>query len=436
MTDRIYLDHAATTPLDPRVLEAMLPYLSETWGNPSSLYAEAQEARRGLDAARRSIAEILGCRPQDIVVTSGGSEADNLALRGAAHAARAQGRGDHVITTAIEHHAVLHAAERLEQEGFRVTYLGVDREGFIDLAELEATVTEYTVLVSMMYVNNEVGTIEPVEEAARVVKAKNPRTTFHTDAVQAAGTLDINVDRLGVDLLSISAHKFYGPKGVGALYVRPRTAVQWQMLGGSQEKNRRAGTENVAGVVGMAKALELAYEELESRNAHSRALRDRLIAGVPERVPGVHVTGPILPSPHGRGMSAEGGLGEGTRAPNNASFCFEGIEGEPVLIALDLAGVAASSGSACTSGSLEPSHVLTAMGIPEDLARGSMRLTVGKDNTMEQIEHVLDILPDIVTRIRGLSPTAAERQPGRGRFKVKGDFDAPLPDAVIDLFEA
>jgi cysteine desulfurase len=411
MTDRIYLDHAATTPLDPRVLEAMLPYLSDAWGNPSSLYAEAQEARRGLDAARRSIAEILGCRPQDIVVTSGGSESDNVALRGAAHAARAQGRGDHVVTTAIEHHAVLHAAERLEQEGFRVTYLGVDREGFIDLAELEAAVSDDTIVVSIMYVNNEVGTIEPIEEAARIVKAKNPRTAFHTDAVQAAGMLDINVDRLGVDLLCLSAHKFYGPKGVGALYVRPRTPVQWQMLGGSQEKNRRAGTENVAGVVGMAKALELAYADLESRNAHSTALRDRLITGISERVPGVHLTGP-LPDDAPRRDAPQARLGAGGegRAPNNASFCFEGIEGEPVLIALDLAGVAASSGSACTSGSLEPSHVLTAMGIPEDLARGSMRLTVGKDNTMEQMDYVIDVLPDIVTRIRGLSPIATERK--------------------------
>jgi cysteine desulfurase len=400
--ERVYLDHAATTPLDPRVLEAMLPYLSEFWGNPSSLYTEAQEARRGVEGARRSIAEILGCRPQDIVVTSGGSESDNLALRGAAHAARAQGRGDHVITTAIEHHAVLHAAERLEQEGFRVTYLGVDGEGFIDLGELEAAATDETVLVSIMYVNNEVGTIQPIEEAVRVVKGKNPRAAFHTDAVQAAGVLDINVDHLGVDLLSIAAHKFYGPKGVGALYVRPRTAMQWQQLGGSQEKNRRAGTENVAGVVGMAKALELAYAELESRNAHSRALRDRLIAGIPERITGVHLTGPTLNSQ----LST---LNLDKRAPNNASFCLEGIEGEPVLIALDLAGVATSSGSACTSGSLEPSHVLTAMGIPEDLARGSMRLTVGKDNTMEQIDYVLDVLPDIVGRIRGLSPTAAER---------------------------
>jgi cysteine desulfurase len=393
--DRIYLDHAATTPLDPRVLEAMMPCLTEGWGNPSSLYTEAQEARAGLDAARRTIAGILGCRPQDVIVTSGGSESDNLALRGAAHAARALRHGDHIVTTAIEHHAVLHAAERLEQEGFRVTYLGVDGEGFIDLAELEDAVKDDTVLVSVMYVNNEVGTIESLEEVVRVVKAKNPRAVFHTDAVQAAGSLDIGVGWLGVDLLSMAAHKFYGPKGVGALYVRPRTPMQWQQLGGSQEKNRRAGTENVAGVVGMAKALEIAYGEREARNEHCRALRDRLINGVPERVSGVHLTGPMDLS---------------RRAPNNASFCFEGIEGEPILIALDLAGVATSSGSACTSGSLEPSHVLTAMGIPEDLARGSMRLTVGKDNTMAQIDYVLGVLPGIVSRVRSLNPTSVERQ--------------------------
>ena len=392
--DRIYLDHAATTPLDERVLEVMLPYLRDNWGNPSSLYGEAQEARRGLEAGRRSMAEVLGCKPQELVFTSGGSESDNLALRGAAYAARRQGRGDHVITTAIEHHAVLHAAERLEEEGFRVTYLGVDGEGFIDLQDLEHAVTDSTALVSIMYVNNEVGTIEPIEDAARVVKAKNPRAVFHTDAVQAAGMLDINVDRLGVDMLSIGAHKFYGPKGVGALYVRQRTPIQWQQLGGGQEKNHRAGTENVAGVVGMAKALELAYEALDACNDHGRDLRDRLLSGVPERIPHVHITGPEDLS---------------KRAPNNFSACFEYIEGEAILIALDLAGVAASSGSACTSGSLEPSHVLTALGVPEDLARGSLRLTVGKDNTPEQIEHVLEVLPGIVSRIRSLSPAWPER---------------------------
>ncbi len=396
MHKRVYLDHAATTPLDPRVIEAMLPYLREAWGNPSSLYAEAQEARRGLEGARRAIAGVLGCRPQDIVVTSGGSESDNLALRGAAWAARRAGRGDHVITTAIEHHAVLHETERLEQEGFRVTYLGVDGEGFIDLAELEDAVTAETALVSIMYVNNEVGTIEPVAEAARVVKAKNPQAAFHTDAIQAAGLLDITVDALGVDMLSIAAHKFYGPKGVGALYVRPRTPFLAQQLGGSQEKNRRAGTENVAGVVGMAKALELAYTEFDGRNAHYRSLRDRLLFGVQERIPGVHITGP---NPHSAHPEAPEG-----RASNSFSACLEFIEGEPVLMALDLAGIAGSSGSACTSGSLEPSHVLTAMGIPEDLARGSMRLTVGQDNTMDQIDYVLDILPDTVARLRSLSP--------------------------------
>jgi cysteine desulfurase len=393
--DRICLDHAATTPLDERVLETMLPYLRDHWGNPSSLYAEAQEARRGLEGARRSMAEVLGCKPQELVFTSGGSESDNLALRGAAYAARRQGRGEHIITTAIEHHAVLHAAERLQEEGFRVTYLGVDGEGFIDLQDLEDAITDDTALVSIMYVNNEVGTIEPIADAARVVKAKNPRTVFHTDAVQAGGMLDINVDRLGVDLLSIGAHKFYGPKGVGALYVRQRTPIQWQLLGGGQEKNRRAGTENVAGIVGMAKALELVYDELDARNAQASELRDLLFYGVPERVPHVRTTGPLDLS---------------RRAANNFSACFEYLEGEAILIALDLSGVAASSGSACTSGSLEPSHVLTALGVPEDLARGSLRLTAGKDNTREQIEHVLEVLPGIVSRLRSLSPAWPERE--------------------------
>ncbi len=401
MTQRIYLDHAATTPLDPRVLDAMLPYLRDRWGNPSSLYAEAQEARKGLDAARRAMATILGCKPQELIFTSGGSESDNAALRGVAYAARRENRalpaarqGNHIVTTAIEHHAVLHTAERLEQEGFRVTYLGVDSDGFIDLRELEDAVTDETVLVSIMYVNNEVGTIEPIADAVRAVKAKNPRTVFHTDAVQAVGALDINVDSLGVDLLSIGAHKFYGPKGIGALYVRQRTPWLPQQLGGSQEKNRRAGTENVAGVAGMAKAMELAYAEFDSRNAHLHELRDKLFHGIPERVPHVHVTG-------SHDLSR--------RASNNFSCCFEYIEGEAILIALDLAGVAASSGSACTSGSLEPSHVLTAMGVPEELARGSLRLTVGVDNTLDQIDYVLETLPGIVSRLRSLSPTWPER---------------------------
>ena len=423
-TGRIYLDHAATTPLDPRVLEAMLPYLSEYWGNASSLYAlgygrHENEPQRVLPFYAAFLAGM------NLVILAADAFSFLVAWEVMSLASWDK------IKRGFEH-AVLHATERLEQEGFRLTYLGVDAEGFIDLAELEAAVTGETVLVSIMYVNNEVGSIEPVEDAVRVVKAKNPRTVFHTDAVQAAGLLDITVDRLGVDLLTLAAHKFYGPKGVGALYVRQRTPMQWQQLGGSQEKNRRAGTENVAGVVGMAKALELAYEEFESRNAHYRALRDRLLSGVPERVPGVHITGPnvilrneesgegptsrsggpSLPSPEvGLGGSGHVGRGAGEgRASNNASFCFEGIEGEAVLIALDLAGIAASSGSACTSGSLEASHVLTAMGVPEDLARGSMRLTVGTDNTPEQIERVLEVLPGVVSRIRALNPAATERQ--------------------------
>lgn len=399
-TKRAYLDHAATTPLDPRVLEAMLPYLSDAWGNPSSLYAEAQEARKGLEGARRTVAKILGCKPREVVFTSGGSESDGLALRGVAYGSRGRAvpagrQGSHIVTSAIEHDAVLHTAERLEQEGFRVTYLTVDREGFIDLAELERAVGEETTLVSIMLANNEVGTIEPIEEAVRIVKEKSPHTAFHTDAVQAVGTVEMSVDRLGVDLLSIGAHKFYGPKGIGALYVRSRTPLQAQMLGGAQERNRRAGTENVAYAVGMAKAMELAYGEFDARNAHYRALRDRLLDELPARVPHVHITGPKE---------------RGRRLSNGFSCCFEHIEGEAILMALDLQGVAASSGSACTSGSLEPSHVLTAMGVPLELARGSLRLTVGKDNTREEIDHVLEILPDIVLRLRGLSPTWRERE--------------------------
>ncbi len=407
---RVYLDHAATTPLDPRVLEAMLPYLQQHWGNPSSLYAEAQEARKGLDGARRTVAGILGCKPQEIIFTSGGSESDNLALRGVAYAGRR--RGSHIVTSAIEHHAVLHAAERLEQEGFRITYLPVDREGFVDLADLERSVTEETTLVSIMYVNNEVGAIEPIAEAVRIVKARNPHTAFHTDAVQAVGTLDVSVDRLGVDLLSIGAHKLYGPKGVGALYVRSRTPLQPQQLGGSQEKDRRAGTEDVAGIVGLARAMELAYQEFDARNAHYRALRDRLLEGIPERIPYVHITGPGAAHPEEPGDASGrrvAGRLEG-RVSNSFSCCFEFIEGEAILMALDLAGVAASSGSACTSGSLEPSHVLTAMGLPLELARGSLRLTVGKDNTMDEMEYVLDVLPGIVSRLRSLSPTWPERE--------------------------
>jgi cysteine desulfurase len=386
---RIYLDHAATTPVDQRVVAAMLPYLTSAWGNPSSIYAEAREARKGLDAARRSVAEALGANPNEIVFTSGGTEADNLALRGVATAARAH--GDHIITTIIEHHAVLHECAALEKDGFRVTYLPVDGQGFVDLDALRAALDDRTILVSVMYANNEVGTIEPVAEVARIVQAHNPRIAVHTDAVQAAGALDLNVDALGIDLLSIAAHKIYGPKGVGALYVRGRTPFAAQIVGGSQERNRRAGTENVAGAVGLATALRLATDEREARNARLIAMRDRLLDELPRRVPETIITGP---------------LDRARRLPNSASFAFAHVEGEAVLLQLDLQGIAASSGSACTTASLEPSHVLVAMSVPETYLRGSLRLTLGADNTMSDVDALLEVLPPGVARIRALQPAA------------------------------
>jgi cysteine desulfurase len=388
---RIYFDHAATTPTDERVVAAMLPYLTNAWGNASSIYAEAREARKGLDDARRTVAAIFNCKPNEVVFTSGGTEADNLALRGVAMAARR--RGDHIITTAIEHHAVLHECAQLEKDGFRVTYLPVDSEGFVDLDALRAALDERTILVSVMYANNEAGTIEPIAEVARIVKERDPHIAVHTDAVQAAGSLSLDVDALGVDLLSIAAHKIYGPKGVGALFVRNRTPFLPQTVGGSQERNRRAGTENVAGAVGLATALQLAHDELPERNAHLIALRDRLLDELPRRVPGTIITG---------------AADRERRLPNSASFAFENVEGEAVLLQLDLLGIAASSGSACTTASLEPSHVLVAMGVPERYQRGSLRLTLGKGNTMDDVDYLLDVLPPAVEKIRALSPAARQ----------------------------
>lgn len=385
---RIYLDHAATTPVDPRVLEAMWPYYTKVWGNPSSIYLEGQEARRAIDSARKLCADLLGVSPKEIVFTSGGTESDNAAIRGAAFAQRAMGRGNHVVTTRIEHHAVLHTVEQLEREGFRATYLPVDGEGFVDLEALAEAVGPDTVVVSIMAANNEVGTIEPIAEAVRIAKARNRHVVFHTDAVQAAGAIDISPAKLGVDLLSIAAHKLYGPKGVGLLYIRNRTPWQPMILGGGQERERRAGTENVAGIVGLATAMKLAWEEMEERNAHARRLRDRLFFGIPERIPDTVITGP-------KDLDR--------RLPNSFSCCFRNVEGESVLLALDMADIAASSGSACTTGSLEPSHVLTAMGIDRDLAHASLRLTVGKGNTDEEIDRVLEVLPTIVAKLRALA---------------------------------
>lgn len=387
MERRIYLDHAATTPTDPRVVSAMLPYLTTAWGNASSIYAEARAARKGLDDARRTVAGVFGSKPNEVVFTSGGTEADNLAIRGVALARR--GRGDQIITTAIEHHAVLHACEALAKEGLRVAHLPVDGEGFVDLDALRAALDDRTLLVSVMYANNEVGAVEPIAEVARIVHGHDPRIPVHTDAVQAAGALDLDVDALGVDLLSVAAHKLYGPKGVGALYVRGRTPFVPQTVGGSQERNRRAGTENVAAAAGLATALRLAYEERDARTAHVAAMRDRLLDELPRRVPGTIVTGP---------------RDRGRRLPNSASFAFENVEGEAVLLQLDLEGVAASSGSACTTASLEPSHVLVAMGVPERYLRGSLRLTLGHENSMDDVDYLLDVLPAAVGKIRALAP--------------------------------
>ncbi|PFG74985.1 cysteine desulfurase family protein [Tepidiforma thermophila] len=385
---RIYLDHAATTPPDPRVIEAMLPFFTTHWGNPSSIYLEGQEARRAVDAARKTIADLLGASPKEIVFTSGGTESDNAAIRGAAYAQRARGRGNHIVTTAIEHHAVLHTVEQLEREGFRATYLPVDRDGVVSLEALAEAVGPETVVVSVMTANNEVGTIQPVAEAARIARERNPRVVIHTDAVQAAGSLDITPAKLGVDLLSLAGHKIYGPKGIGLLYIKNRTPWQPFILGGSQEKERRAGTENVPGIVGLAVAMQLAWQDREAYNAHVARLRNRLLFELPERIPDTVITGPADPE---------------RRLPNNFSCCFRNVEGESVLLALDMADIAASSGSACTTGALEPSHVLTAMGIDRDLAHAALRLTLGRHTTDAEIDRVLEVLPGIVRKLRALA---------------------------------
>jgi cysteine desulfurase len=337
------------------------------------------------------VADVLGAKPNEIIFTSGGTEADNLALHGVVAAVKARGGGKHIITTSIEHHAVLHAAEQLEKDGFRVSYLPVDGDGIVDLDALQAALDKDTVIVSVMYANNEVGAIQPIADIARIAHEYNPRIAIHTDAVQAAGALDLDVERLGVDLLSIAAHKIYGPKGVGALYVRGRTPFLGQTVGGSQERNRRAGTENVAGAVGLARALRIATDERVARNEHVIGLRDRLLDEVPRRIPDTIVTGPRDAS---------------RRLPNSASFAFKHLEGEAVLLALDLQGIAASSGSACTTASLEPSHVLVAMGVPEEYLRGSLRLTLGHENTADDVDRLLEVLPPVVERIRSLQPVA------------------------------
>lgn len=384
----IYLDHAATTPMHPKALEAMLPYFSEHYGNASSIYSLARAARQAIDRNRESVAEALGAKPEEIIFTGGGSEADNLAIKGIAFSSRT--KGNHIITSRIEHHAVGHTCEWLKKQGFEVTELPVNRDGFVDPDDLGRAITDQTILITIMHANNEIGVIEPIAEIGQIAKARH--VPFHTDAVQSAGSLPLNVDELGVDMLSMSGHKFYGPKGVGVLYLRKRTPLASLIHGGGQERNRRAGTENVAGIVGFASALQFAVEHQESNNRRLIALRDKLIEGVLGTIPAVYVTGHRT-----------------RRLPNSASFCFEAIEGESILLNLDVLGIAASSGSACTSASLEPSHVLLALGLPHEIAHGSLRLTLGASNTEADVDYVLSVLPGIISKLRALSPLSVGR---------------------------
>jgi cysteine desulfurase len=389
MPQPVYLDNAATTPVDPRVVEAMRPYWLEEWGNPSSVYGVGRRARRAIDGARDRIAQVLNCRANEVVFTSCGSESDNLAIIGGALAQAEQRGWRHIVTSRIEHHAVLHACEWLEQHlGFEVTYLEVEQSGRVEPAAVVEAMRPDTALVSIMYANNEIGTVEPIAHIARAIKATNPGTLFHTDAVQAGGLLPLDVQDLGIDLLALSGHKFYAPKGVGLLYVRRGTPLVHLLTGGGQERGVRAGTENVAYVVGMALALELAYAELDGRIAHVSRLRDRLIEGVQARVEGVRLTGHPT-----------------ERMPNNASFTISGADGESLLLNLDQEGICASSGAACTSGTLEISHVLRALRLPEEEARGSLRLTTGIRSTDADVERLLDVLPAIVERVREVTPS-------------------------------
>lgn len=393
MSERIiYMDHSATTPVRSEVLDAMLPYFTSDFGNPSSIYTIGQEARKAVDDARERIARILGARMSEIVFTSGGTESDNAALKGVAFALRALGK--HIITTAIEHHAVLHTCYQLEQFGFDITYLPVDEHGLVSPQDVVDAITDETILVSVMMANNEIGTIQPIEEISRLVKAeasrRNRTIITHTDAVQAAGFLDISVRSLGVDLLSLSAHKIYGPKGVGLLYVKRGTPFEEQNAGGGQERQRRSGTENVPGIVGFGEALHLIVSEREETSEHCLRLRERLAQGIFETIEGVRLNG------HPE-----------HRLPNNVNVSIGGVEGEPVLLGLDFAGVCASSGSACSSASLEPSHVLLAIGLTAEMAQSSLRITLGRDNTEEDVDYLLSILPDMIGKLRSMPSLSA-----------------------------
>jgi cysteine desulfurase len=382
--NRVYLDYNATTPVEPEVLDAMLPYFSGEFGNAASIHTAGQRARAAVETAREQVAVLIGAQPPEIVFTSGGTESDNHAIFGIVGAAGGQER--HVTTTAIEHEAVLNACQALEKSGARVTYLATDREGQIDLDELRRAIRPETVLITVMHANNELGTVQPLKEIGRIAKERD--IYFHTDAVQSAGKLPIDVNKLGVDLLSLSGHKFYAPKGVGALYIRGGTRLRQLLYGGHHQRGFRPGTENVAGIVGLGKAAEIARESLAADARRASALRDKLEQGLLARVPHSRVNGSVAP-----------------RTPNTTNLVFPGIEGEALLIALDLKGLACSTGAACSSGAVEPSHVLTAIGLPPEEARASLRFSLGRHTTEKEIEFALQVVPAAVERLRELSPT-------------------------------
>ena len=383
----VYMDHAATTPMREEVLQRMIPFMKENYGNPSSIYTLAQQARNAVDESRRTIAKLIGCRSSEITFTSGGTESDNAAIKGATLAMRHL--GSHIITTSIEHHAVLHTCMQMEQFGFEVTYLPVDKEGKVNISDVENAITDKTILVSIMAANNEIGTVQPIAEITNRVKdaATSMGTSIlvHTDAVRAMGQIPVSVKNWPVDMLSMSAHKFYGPRGVGALYIKRGTPFEPLLMGGGQERQRRSGTENVPAIVGMELALSLAVMEQEEQGKKLSRYRDAIIEGLSKNVEGILING------HRR-----------DRLPNNVSVSFLGVEGEPILLGLDFSGICASSGSACSSASLEPSHVLLAIGRTADQAQGTLRITLGRDNTQEDVDYLLEVLPKLVERLRSM----------------------------------
>ena len=397
MEQFVYADNAATTKLSPAVLEAMMPYLTEEYGNPSSLYRFGNHAKRAIEQARKEVADVLGAEPFEILFTGGGTEADNW-VKEIMRSLKARGK-NHFITSAVEHHALLHSAQRLQKEGFEVTFIPVDREGQIDPEQVRAAIRPETGLVSIMFANNEIGTIYPIKEIGAICRQAG--VLFHADAVQAAGHLPINVKEMNIDLLSLSAHKFHGPKGVGAFYCRRGIPLPSLIDGGAQERSKRAGTENVAGIVGLGAALRLANEEMSETSARVSAMRDRLIDGILQTVPMCRLNGP-----------------RHNRLPGNCNISFLGIEGESLLLRLDLAGIAASSGSACASSSLDPSHVLLAIGLPHEVAHGSVRLSLSDYNTEEDVDYILEKLPEIVSTLRSMSPLWEQIQKGQIHYDI------------------